>query len=62
MSTRRERRKEKAISRRNTGPSPSAPGSGKPTTEEVQQERSFFIWTGVITLLVVVLLYFVMTR
>ncbi|MFK8054588.1 MAG: hypothetical protein AB8F78_00590 [Saprospiraceae bacterium] len=32
----------------------------KPTEEELQQERSFFIWTGVITLLIVVGLYFLL--
>ncbi len=32
----------------------------KPTEEELQQERSFFIWTGIITLLVVVGIYFLL--
>jgi len=31
----------------------------KPSAEELQQERSFFIWAGVITLAIVALLYFV---
>ncbi len=32
--------------------------NAKPTPEELQQEKSFFLWAAVITLVVVVLLYF----
>jgi len=36
------------------------PKDVKPTNEELKQEKSFFVWTGIITLVVVVLLYFLM--
>jgi len=31
-----------------------------PTEEELQQERSFFIWVGIITVLIVIGLYFLL--
>ena len=38
----------------------NTPKNVKPTEEELKQEKSFFVWVGVITLVVVVLLYFLM--
>ena len=32
----------------------------KRTAEDARQEKSFFLWTGAITLLIVVALYFVL--
>ena len=34
----------------------------KPTAEEMKQERTFFIVTGVVTLLIVIGLFFFLTR
>lgn len=36
------------------------PKNVKPTAEELKQEKSFFVWTAIITVVVVVLLYFLM--
>ena len=54
------RNKATRVQRNRTAGTSGSAGNPRETAEEAQQRKSFFIWTGVITAAVVLLIYFLL--